>query len=89
MNDLKDMKGALSLCRSKDWAEAVRLLDQSEVLGTPWGAVFTLQVMDYTTGEWIPCTVGGKTENSMAHLYRFIRSELQWEGPVRLAVAVE
>lgn len=87
MNDLETIKAALSVCESKGWTDVVRLLDQSEVLGTAWGAACTLQVLDYGTGEWIPCTVAGKTRYSMAHLYRFIRSELAWDGPVRLAVA--
>ncbi len=87
MNDLETIKAALSVCESKGWTDVVRLLDQSEVLGTPWGSACTLQVLDYGTSDWLPCTVNGKTQYSMAHLYRFIRSELAYDGPVRVAVA--
>lgn len=87
MNDLDTIKAALSLCQSKGWADPVRLLDLSEVLGTDWGESCTLQVLDYQTGEWILCTADEKDMHSMAHLYRFIRSKLAWDGPVRLAVA--
>lgn len=87
MNDLETIKSMLSVCVLKKWTEVVRLLDQSEVMGTPWGSACTLQVMDYGTGEWIPCAVGEKTTYSMAHLYRFIRSELAYDGRVLVAVA--
>jgi hypothetical protein len=87
MNDLDTIKAALSLCQSKGWTDAVRLLDLSEVLGTAWGESCTLHVLDYQTGEWILCTADDRDVHSMEHLYRFIRSELAWAGPVRLALA--
>ena len=87
MNDIETIKSALSLCESKGWTDVVRLLDQSEVLGTAWGSACTLQVLEYGTGAWLSCTLAGKTEYSLAHLYRFIRSDLAWDGPVRVAVA--
>ena len=87
MNDLETIKAALYLCKSKGWTDAVRLLDQSEVLGTAWGSACTLQVFDYSTSEWILCTVDEKTECSITRMYSFIRSELAYEGPIRVAVA--
>jgi hypothetical protein len=89
MNDLKTKKDGLTLCQSKGWNDAVRVLDQSEVLGVAWGSACTLQVLDYGTGEWMHCPVGVKETYSMAHLYRFIRSALEWDGPVRVAIAAK
>lgn len=80
-------KNNLSVCLSKGWEDVVRLLDQSEVMGRDWGSACTLQVLDYVTGEWHLCAAGEKATYSMAHLYRFIRADLAWCGPVRLAIA--
>ena len=89
MNDLDTIKAALYLCESKGWTDVIRLLDQSEVLDKAWGAACILQVLDYETGKWITCALVGKKTYSMAHLYLFIRSELKWDGPVRVAVAAK
>jgi len=87
MNNLEHIKAGIDVCTAKGWPDALRILDQSKVLGGVWGTACTLQVMDCETGEWIPCAVNGKNIYSIARLYCFIRSELEWDGPVRLAVA--
>ena len=87
--DLEDVKAAVSLCKAEGWPDALRILDQSKASRTAWGNTCTLQLMDSRTGEWMPCTVTGGKIYSMARLYRFIRSELEWNGPVRLSVASE
>lgn len=86
---IPSIKAALAVCQDKGWSDAVRLLDQSEVMGTAWGAACTLEVLNYDTGLWATCQLNGKTIYSLAHLYRVIRAELLWDGPVRLAVAAE
>ena len=88
-DNMGDIKSMMALCKTKGWDDAVRLLDQSEVMGTPWGNACTMQVLDYMTGEWLQCTPGGKAIYSIGHWYKLIRSELAWDGPVRLAVASE
>ena len=88
-DNMDDIKFMMALCKSKGWDDCVRLLDQSEVMGTPWGEACTMQVLDYMTGEWLQCTPDGKTMYSMTHWYKLIRSELAWDGPVRLAVAAK
>lgn len=83
------IKAALAVCQDKGWSDVVRLLDQSEVWGTAWGEACTLQVLDYDTGAWTTCEVKGETIYSLPYLYRVIRTELKWDGPVRVAVAAE
>ena len=85
-NDLEDMKAAIGLCKAQGWSEALRIHDQSKLMGSVWGTTCTLQVMDSKTGEWMPCAVTRDNIYSMARLYRFIRSELEWDGPVQLTV---
>lgn len=91
--DIQGMRNLLNVWRSKqdgDFEDAVRLLDQSEVLGKPFGKELTLQVLDYTDGEWIPCVApGGRTMSNLNDWYSFIRNDLEWTGPVRLAVAAK
>lgn len=87
MNDIETIKNAILVCNLKGSTDVVRVLDQSEFLGTPWGSACTLQVFIYETNQWTTCTVKGKTKYSVSHLYRFIRAELEYDGPVRLAVA--
>lgn len=89
-DDLEGAKSVLAVWISKNsYDEVVRLLDQSEVLTESPGSVCTLQVMDYVTGEWVQYSSGGRALYSMAHWYKLIRSELAWDGPVRLAVAAK
>lgn len=88
-DNLDAIKSMLAICKSKGWDDVVRLLDQSEVLGEGWGEYCTMQAMDYMTGEWVPCTPGGKAIYSLGYWHSLIRSELAWDGPVRLAVAAK
>jgi hypothetical protein len=81
------IRSMLELCRVKGWSDPVRILDHSEVMGTPWGKSCTMQVMDYITGEWVSYSPDGKSIFSLTHCYGLIRSELAWGGPVRLAAA--
>lgn len=89
--DFQGMRNLLSVWRSKqdgDFEEAVRLLDQSEVLGQPFGKELTLQVLDYTDGKWVPgMAPGGRAMSGLSDWYSFIRHDLGWTGPIRLAVA--
>ena len=66
---------------------SVRILDQSLVLEAAWGTACTLQIMNCETGQWISCALNGKNIYSLARLHHFIRSELKWDGAIRLAVA--
>jgi hypothetical protein len=86
---IADIKAVLAVCQDKGWFDVVRLLDQSEARGTPWGAACTLQVLDHDTGIWMACKLDDKGAHSLAYLYRVIRTELKWDGPIRLAVAAE
>ena len=88
-DNLAAIKSMMTLCEAKGWDDVVRLLDQSEVMGTAWGEACTMQVLDYDTGEWLQCTPDGKAIYSLGYWYELIRSELAWDGPVRLAVAAE
>lgn len=88
-DNLDTIKSMMILCKAKGWDDVVRLLDQSEVMGTAWGKACTMQVIDYGTSNWVNCTPKGKAVYSMAHWYKLIRSELAWDGPVRLAVAAK
>lgn len=88
-DNLDTIKSMMDLCKAKGWDDSVRLLDQSEVMGTPWGKACTMQVLDYATGEWVQCAPGAKLVYSMAHLYKLIRSGLDWDGPIRMAVAAK
>lgn len=89
LEDLVEIKSMIELCESKGLADAVRVLDQCEVMGTALGKACTMQVMDYITGEWMPCAPGGKHVNSLAYWYDLIRSELVWTDPIRLAIAAK
>lgn len=84
---LESAKAMLMLCESKGWNDAVRILDQSEVLGTPWGEACTMQLIEYTTGEWVVYAPTKKATNTLTALYKLIRGDLAWSGPVRLAIA--
>jgi hypothetical protein len=83
------IKAVLAVCQDKGWFDVVRLLDQSEARATPWGAACTLQVLDNETGAWMACKLDDRGAHSLAHLYRVLRTELKWDGPIRLAVAAE
>lgn len=82
-----DLKALLPLLKSKHWNDAVRLLDQFEVTGGAPGASCTMQVMNYDTGEWVTCEIKGRDTYSLAHWYKVIRGELNWDGAIRLAIA--
>ena len=85
--DIEALKVLLPIFRAKGWKDAIRLLDQFEVIGCAPGARCTLQVMSYDTGEWMLCKVNGKDTYSLAHWNRIIRGQLAWDGLVRLVVA--
>lgn len=87
--DIKDLKPLLSILKSKEWNDAVRVLDQFELTGGAPGASCTLQVMSYETGEWLPCEVKGRGTYSLAHWNKVIRTELGWDGAIRLCVAAK
>lgn len=75
----------IALVRSK-WpdAEAVRILDQHELdAGKPCDRCL-LQVLDYTTGEYVDL---GIPAAGMTHLVRLVRGDLGYDGPIRLAMA--
>lgn len=89
LDDLDTIKSTIDLCKSKGWQDVVRLLDQSEFMGKPWGNACTMQVIDYGSGEWLECKHKGKDVYSLTQWNKLIRSELAWDGPVRLAVAAK
>lgn len=81
MKQAQQMAGVVRL----KWpgAEAVRLLDQAEVLNAPPGHKMTVQVLDYTDGEW------KEFKSNLLGLgaaYSLAR-KIDPDGPVRLAIA--
>ncbi len=84
---INDLKLRLPILKSKGWNDAIRLLDQFEVMGGAPGSSCTMQVMSYDTGEWLQCELNGKSTFSLAHWNKVIRGELGWDGAIRLAVA--
>ena len=78
-------RGMIALVRTK-WpeAEAVRILDQFELDGGKLCDSCLLQVLDYSTGEYVGL---GFPLASMARLVRMARGELGCDGPIRLAIA--
>lgn len=84
---IDDLKSLLSILKAKHQHESVRLLDQFELTGGAPGASCVMQVMSYETGEWLQCEVNGKNTYSLAHWNKVIRRQLEWDGPIRLAVA--
>lgn len=87
LDNLDTIKSTIELCKSKGWQDVVRLLDQSEFMGKPWGSACTMQVIDYGSGEWMECKHKGKAVYSLIQWNKLIRFDLAWDGPVRLAVA--
>ena len=85
--DIAQARMALGLCLQKGWPDVIRVLDQSELMGTAWGAACTLQVAEYGSDAWLSCRVGESGTYSLAHIYKFIRAELEFDGPVRVAMA--
>lgn len=86
--DTDAIKDMLELLKAKKQTDDVlRLLDQSEVQGKAWGSAVTMQVRAYESGAWVDCTHGGKDIYSLTAWNKLIRTELAWDGPVRLAVA--
>jgi hypothetical protein len=79
----------LNLCRAQWWDDAVSLLDQSNVLGTPWGQACTMQVMNYHNGNWVDYAADGIATYDLKHWYTLIRLVLYWDGPIKLAVATK
>ena len=85
--DIAQACAALALCREKGCLDVIRVLDQSERMGTAWGAACTLQVAEPGADEWLSCRVGESGTSSLAHIYKFIRAELAFHGLVRVAMA--
>lgn len=81
---IKALKSELETLKSKKWGDnALRILDQHELSGKPWGADCTLQVMSYETGYYQPTGMHASLES----LNRFVRVNLGWDGRVCVAVA--
>jgi len=81
--DIENIKAQIALCVTKKRADFVRILDQCDIKGTQPGESCTLQVIDYSTGEWAGCD----SIYSLSGWYVFIRKELGYDGSIRLAVA--
>lgn len=64
----------------------VRILDQAEVLDVRPGSKFTVQVLDYEKGDY---TITHPRIMGLQAVYKFVREELKYEGPIRFAVAGE
>ena len=78
---------AVWLSKGGDGQEVVRLLDQAELGRVKWGQVMTLQLLNYQTGRWILFCPPKASLRSLQGWYSFIRWELNWTGPIRVAVA--
>lgn len=88
--DIQTLKNELSVWTCKnggDGQEVVRLLDQAELGRVKWGQVMTLQVLSYRTGRWILFNPPKASLRSLQSWYSFVRWELNWTGPIRVAVA--
>lgn len=85
------VKRELKVLKSKKWdatGECIRLLDLAEMNSVKWGTAMILQVVEYTTGEWKTLGVDGKILiKSLGAWYSFVRTELEFDGAVRVAVA--
>jgi hypothetical protein len=73
--------------KQKKYEEVVRLLDQSEREGCAFGKRMTMHVLDYASYEWLLVAPDGTATHPLATCYRLIRSTMNWDGPIRLAVA--
>lgn len=82
-----ELRPLLAVLKSKQWNDAVRLLDQFELTGQAPGAACTMQVMSYDTGDWLLCEYKGKHTYSLVHWNKVIRNDFGWDGAIRVAVA--
>jgi hypothetical protein len=76
--------------KGRQYEEAARILDQTEVTGEAPGDVCTIQVLDYVTGKWLTISApsGAPRRWKLAAAYKFVRRDLGWaDGPVRVALA--
>jgi hypothetical protein len=90
LDDIQSLKNELAVWRSKgggDSQEVVRLLDQAELGHVKWGQVLSLQILSYQTGDWILFNPPKASLRSLQAWYSFVRWELNWTGPIRVAVA--
>ena len=88
--DVQTLKNELAVWRCKgggDGQEVVRLLDQAELGQVKWGQVLALQVLSYQTGRWVLFNPPTASLRSLQGWYSFVRWELNWTGPIRVAVA--
>lgn len=85
---IEEAKQMLKLVGCKlrhDNAEWIRLLDFCENLECDPGKVMAIQVLDYTDFRFRDVHVGRGL--GLAAANRFIRQNLNYDGPIRLAVA--
>ena len=83
------MRGLLDTWRRQDKdgrEEVVRLLDQAALTGMAFGHAMTMQVLSYVACEWVPCDApNGRVTSSLDDWHKFIREDLAWTGPIRVA----
>ena len=87
--DVNRMRGLLDTWRRQDKdgrEEVVRLLDQAALTGMAFGHAMTMQVLSYVACEWVPCDApNGRVTSSLDDWHKFIREDLAWTGPIRVA----
>lgn len=85
LQKIEALRCELMTLQSKGWGhDAVRILDQHEIQDGIMGAVCTVQIKDYATGEWKETGKRG----DLIDVYWFIRETLRWDGRIIMAVAV-
>ena len=77
----------LKVLQQKNWPDSIRILDYTERSGMPLGRICTVQIIYYGTSDWIECNIGKNVVYSLAHCYKFIRTKLNYDGAIRLAIA--